>query len=83
MRVRKSLGNDQQMADRCRRAAISLPFHSTNSYATDDENQEPPPCKKPVIGLYSHTHAHTCIATQVYDLKSGYVGGPGLLKSRV
>jgi hypothetical protein len=36
-----------------------------------------------ITGLYSHTHAHTCIATQVYDLKSGYVGGPGLLKSRV
>eukprot|EP01043_Picozoa_sp_COSAG02_P048285 COSAG02_NODE_4729_length_5044_cov_2.301517_5_plen_76_part_01 len=35
--------------------------------------------KLKITGLYSHTHAHTCIATQVYDLKSGYVGGPGLL----
>ena len=34
-----------------------------------------------ITGLYSHTHAHTCTATQIYDLKSGYVGGPGLLKS--
>ena len=34
-----------------------------------------------ITGLCSHTHAHTCIATQIYDLKSGYVGGPGLLRS--
>eukprot|EP01043_Picozoa_sp_COSAG02_P128126 COSAG02_NODE_65559_length_257_cov_4.677215_1_plen_34_part_01 len=27
-----------------------------------------------------HTHAHTCTTTQIYDLKSGYVGGPGLLR---
>ena len=34
-----------------------------------------------ITGPLRHTHAHTCTATQIYDLKSGYVGGPGLLRS--
>ena len=32
-----------------------------------------------ITGPLRHTHAHTCTTTQIYDLKSGYVGGPGLL----
>ena len=69
MRVRKSVGNDQQMAEMINKwqtdaeglLTISLPFHFTNSYATGAENQEPPPCKKPVISSEkSDSHGISC-----------------------
>ncbi len=66
-----------------KRLRVKIKNMTTNDLLVMQPKNDDGDADDEITGLYSHTHAHTCIASQVYELKSGYVGGPGLLKSRV